>query len=259
MAYLNQIAELQIKDLIIKYPDLHLEFSFEEKDDNSPQKLQINIFNLSDETANAIDEGQGIRFNIGYGSNLGLIFQGFVNDVRLVKRGAEKITQISAVSSIDSGKGINVNYSRNVMIRYVIKDICKRLGYKIKNLEVFRNLKFDTGYSEDNINLNSIKRLVEKSESWMSIQGEDIYIYDPRTIRKTNVYFLNFRSGLLKNPNKVTEKDKRYNYIIESLPINTVKKGSIIQVESETFNGLVQVIEIKIQNWRAVYKVGEVK
>ena len=259
MALLKQVAELQIKDKIISYPDLNLEFTYSEKDDNSPSELNLIIYNLSDTTINDLDTGNGVVFKIGYDYNLGVIFEGYVSQLDSIKNGVNKLLKIKAVSSIELYSEIDVSYISGVDSKFVLFDMCDKLGYTLKSLELFKNLKFETGYSEDNIDLNSIKKIVQKCESWMAIQGKNIYIYDPRTIRTANVYQLNFTSGLLKNPTKSKEKNKRYSYVVESLPINYIRKAGIIQIESDTFNGLAQVIEISISNWKAIYKVGEIK
>ena len=109
----------------------------------------------------------------------------------------------------------------------------------------------------------------------MIIKSSDLYVYHKDF--KEKIINLSFKTGLLKNPTfsekilqeKEVDKSndngtgnleweaknqrvmatttKEYDFDVECLPIHYLKKGDVLNIDSETFTGLAQIREIDIK------------
>ena len=253
----NQIAKLQINDKIIEYPALYLEFTYK-TDENESAILELNVYNLSDNTINSFKKEDPVIFQIGYDKDIGILTEGFISSIK-TEGGVDKVTKIKVnETDLNFYKKIDKTYTKGTKASYIIQDICSNVGLYIKKIELLEDFSFENGYSQKGIALNLINNIVEKTGSKITIKGNKIYIYNKEE-KGIEVIKLNYKSGLLKEPQKVEEEDKEYNYIVNSLPFYKLKIGDFIYVDSNKFKGTVKILKIEISGWEAKYYVGEVQ
>ena len=55
------------------------------------------------------------------------------------------------------------------------------------------------------------------------------------------------------------DADKKYDYSVEALPLYYLKKGDIFNLKADDVKGNTRIKSFEINDWVAVYYVGEVK
>ena len=55
------------------------------------------------------------------------------------------------------------------------------------------------------------------------------------------------------------DADKKYDYSVEALPLYYLKKGDIFNLKANDVKGNTRIKSFEINDWVAVYYVGEVK
>lgn len=243
---------------------------------------RIFIYNLSQE----IQVGSEIKINFGYAEDVGEY--GIYEVVKKNKyREDGNIIQelLCSERSKSTSKIVSISIDGNVRISDAIKAVCKSAGITIVTLDLLEDKAYTNGYTCYEKAVNELRELVEDSKSKMILKSNNLYIYHKDF--KEKIINLSFRSGLLKNPTyseKVEKEDcidkaqdnesnenwesqniestaknnKTYDYDVVCFPIHYIKKGDVLNVESETFNGLAQVREITIslkEKWEMKLKV----
>ena len=259
MAKLSREYRLQISNLIIDNK-LHIVWDYEVKLDDSPATCNLSVYNLSDDTISRINSNQGVVFQIGYNENIGVMIEGYVKSSITTFSGPDKITKLKiGGADLTLNNNLSVSYSKGVNAEYALRDIANKLNLSIKILNLVNNFTFNSGYSSDAKGILQLKQIVEKTGSILKIENNFIYIYPEDETIPGVAFNLNYETGLLREPLKNTDNDKKYDYELKALPNFAIKKGSKLQIRSNVFNGLVSVKEIKISNWESTYKVGEIK
>ena len=148
-------------------------------------------------------------------------------------------------------------------------------GITIISLELANDKVYTNGYTCYNKAFDELRELIEDAESKMIIKSSDLYVYHKDF--KEKIINLSFKTGLLKNPTfsekilqeKEVDKSndngtgnleweaknqrvmatttKEYDFDVECLPIHYLKKGDVLNIDSETFTGLAQIREIDIK------------
>lgn len=261
-----------------------LKFNIEIKS-GSDKKIglaRIFIFNLSQE----IKVGSEIKINFGYAEDVGEY--GIYEVVKKNKyREDGNIVQelLCSERSKSTSKIVSISIDGNVRISDAIKAVCKYAGITIVSLELLQDKVYTNGYTCYEKAVNELRELVEDSGSKMILKSNNLYVYHKDF--KEKIINLSFRSGLLKNPTfsekikkeididkeqdnnsneqweasnreQTAKNNKEYDYDVICFPIHYIKKGDVLNIESETYNGFAQVREIEISlkdSWEMKLKV----
>ncbi len=251
-----------------------LKFQVEIKSGND-KKIGVGRFyihNLSQD----IPVGSEIKLNFGYSDDVGEYGIYEVVKTNKTREGGDIIKELLCSERTKaSSKIISLSIDGNVRISEALRKVCQSAGINIINMELLNDKVYTNGYTCYNKAFQEIKELVEDAESRMILKANDLYIYHKEFQEK--IINLSFRSGLIENPTfseKIVNESevdisndnkegnlewrtrepqltatstKEYDYDIKCFPIHYIKKGDIINVESDTFSGLVQVREIEIE------------
>lgn len=251
-----------------------LKFQVEIKSGND-KKIGVGRFyihNLSQD----IPVGSEIKLNFGYSDDVGEYGIYEVVKTNKTREGGDIIKELLCSERTKaSSKIISLSIDGNVRISEALRKVCQSAGINIINMELLNDKVYTNGYTCYNKAFQEIKELVEDAESKMILKANDLYIYHKEFQEK--IINLSFRSGLIENPTfsekLVNESEvdisndnkegnlewkarepqltatstKEYDYDIKCFPIHYIKKGDTINVESDTFSGLVQVREIEIK------------
>ena len=63
----------------------------------------------------------------------------------------------------------------------------------------------------------------------------------PKSVPKEGNKILNYTSGLLKEPKKCVDADKKYDYSVEALPLYYLKKGDIFNLKANDVKGNMRI------------------
>lgn len=254
----NQKAILQIGDLVINYPNFDITWNYKTEADNTPAVLEVTVYNLSDTSINGLKINQGCIFQFGYEDDIGILCSGYLKGIETTK-GVDKETKLTILeASLTYNLEVNTTYQRLTNASYVIKDIAEKANLFVKKLDLVSDFRFETGYSAKGKALDIIKKLVDKAKSKITIKDNFIYIYNEKSSKEGNIV-IDYTSGLIKEPKKNQDVDKKFDYVVECLPLYHLKKGDIFSLQANFVKGNMRIKAFEISDWVAVYEVGEVK
>ena len=254
----NQSATLQIEGLTIVYPNFSMNWNYKTEADNTPAVLEVTVFNLSDTSINGLKINQKCIFQFGYDDDIGVLCSGYLKGIETTK-GVDKETKLTILeASLSYSKDINVSYERLTKASYIIEDIAKKSELFVKKLDLVSDFRFETGYSAKGKSLDIIKKIVDKTNSKLTIKDNFIYIYNENTAKEGNI-IIDYTSGLIKEPKKNQDITMKFDYVVECLPIYQLKKGDIFSLQANGVKGNMRIKSFEINDWVAVYEVGEVK
>lgn len=264
--------EVSVGGQTYTYPELEINFDIPKTTSDKVDVAEVNIYNLSDTSINTIMNDSKIIVNAGYGDDLGVIFEGYVEQILPDWQGLSKKVTILAsdVGSKFRNKTIKKTY-KNSTTKFIITDLAKRLGLKIGQIKPVTNDKHDE-YSVDNNIYDEIVSLASKSNSKIYTRDNTLYVLPFDSANDEGV-ILNYETGLIgspvreekeetikvpaKNQPKPKKKSKRkpkrkmenktikvVDYVITSLLNHEIKQDTWIKVESKTLNGKHRVLDV---------------
>lgn len=230
------------------------------------------IYNLSQD----IEVGSEISLYFGYDSDVGEYSTYEVVKVNKYREEGNIVRELlCSERSKNTSKIISLSLDGNVRISEAIKQVAQAAGITIISLELANDKVYTNGYTCYNKAFDELRELIEDAESKMIIKSSDLYVYHKDF--KEKIINLSFKTGLLKNPTfsekilqeKEVDKSndngtgnleweaknqrvmatttKEYDFDVECLPIHYLKKGDVLNIDSETFTGLAQIREIDIK------------
>ena len=254
----NQSAKLLVEGLEFEYPNFHMDFNYSVEADNTPGVLEINIYNMSDTNINALKIDQKASFQFGYDDDIGELCSGIVKSIE-TEKGIDKKTKLTILeANISYNKDVNITYERLSTASYIINDIAQKNSLYVKKLDLLNDFRYETGFTAKGKVLDIIKKIVSKAGSLITIKNNFVYIYNDKTAKVGNI-IISYDSGLIKEPKKNVDKDRKFDYAVESLPIHYLKKGDIFQLVGNSVKGNVRIKNFEISDWKATYYVGGVK
>lgn len=273
MRLFNRGCEVRISDYLFTTENtqeekgLTIEWEYNIKNYDEPAELKVRIYNVPEDVVIGLKQIDPVVFMFGYGGELQTFFSGFLDTFEIERQGVDRIFKATCIEQ-DSliFKKHSISYSAGTTSKYVIEDLAKRAGLIIKQLDLNVDLVYSTGYCVYGNPINEIRDIVKDSDSKLKIEGKEIYVYTEE-INNNEAVLLDYESGLLEEPQNTikslvkTLKDKEkgkstlYTHKVISLAIPLIKKNSIILVQSDDYDIAGQVIEIKINNYIAEYKI----
>lgn len=234
---------------------LHIEFSAQKADTESPNTGKITIWNLNDKHLAALSEKDCVvSLRAGYNSHLSLIFAGIVSYASTVKEGADRKTEIEVVDSLVELRDtyISVSYGGTVNWKTIFDDIAAQMGVAI-------SYAHDASFTDVNALtfVGQAKNLLSKGCSccglaW-SLQNGILQVKHPRGVMSKEVYLLSAQTGMIGIPSRVVVSEDKETGVttlgwdVEYLLNGAIGIGDYVKVESSTVTGYFRVHSIDIQ------------
>lgn len=240
--FYDRKAELIIGNRKWTYPELNMNYKITFDSEPEPNKSQISIYNLSDDSIKSISKGQSIIFNAGYGDDIGTLLAGIIYEVYTIKKGVDNVTFISCIDVQTQylQKRISKTYTESVTAEFILNDIFNIVGIKLNKLELKNNVIYKNGFvAADTLN-NIAKRIVKNCGSQLLIQNTSISVIKQESGIVTG-FLLSPSTGLI-NIDKIN-KNNGAQYEIDMILNHAISTKSLLEVQSKTFNGIVMAIE----------------
>lgn len=242
---------------------------------------EIEIYNLKDSTVNIIRDGQKVILNAGYQKDVGAILIGTARRPTTDWNGVNRITNINVIDGNDiwMEKPINKTYKENITGKQILADLISMSGLKTGAFELPLNMVYSSGKTiKDNIG-KAIVEIAQDCNAKIHVnrgkifirakaKGDNIaFILDkehgligsPTPIEKKEEYNklskvekktkTDYGQKGVKDTKKVTTTNYEYDNVgqvrrgwkVKSLLHHKITTDSIIQIKSNTANGLFRV------------------
>lgn len=288
LKFISPETDLEDKDYI---NGLNIDWNYKD-DDDKPATFEITIKGLSQTTASKIKLKDNVVLSAGFDSDIGEIAEGFIidkvynkNELKIICSELDiKFNDIVSVSYepgtlasqiiTDLARKINffvkqldlevdVIYENGESItghglkeiQEIVKDCESKINIKNNLLYIYSDvsikgnkyvLDFNSGLLEQP-KLN--EELREKIEIKPTKKEKETKETTKKSTKKTTK-----KSKEAKEEKKDTEEKNKFDYEVVGLLIHYLKKGDIIQIESDTYNGDLKIIAIDINDFKMTLK-----
>lgn len=187
---------------------LHIKFSFEKADVESPNTGKVTIWNLSKEHLAELEKQDCmVIVRAGYGNNITQAFAGTVTYASTTKEGADRMTEIELAANMVELRdtSLSVSYAEGTRTDVIYQEIADQMGLPISFSPnaMEQPTLLSGGFSFAGTTKNLLNRLTRMDGINWTIQDGVIQIFKDDEPISLNCYELNSGSGLIGVPKRV--------------------------------------------------------
>jgi hypothetical protein len=227
--------------------ELDIEFTVPFDNEEEPDIAGVTIYNLSENSINAIKKDQNVIINAGYKGDVGTIFKG------TLQKAATSWSDVDKVSEFTIGDGamqwltkdVSEAYGEDITAMAILEDLTGKFGLELGRLELVNNIAYPKGRVIDAMLKDAIKQIVRETGSQFRISGGKIFIMPHGEGIKTG-FLLNKDTGLIGSPEvfeREEDGDTIKGYKVTMLLNHRITINSILQIKSKTANGVFRVLK----------------
>lgn len=229
---------------------LHVCFSIEKSNAESPNDAKVQVWNLSDSNLKILDTKDCIvELKAGYGDNLALILVGNITSVITTMENADRMTEMTVVDGRAELRDATISVSLNGKVS--AKDVYKRIANAMGMSIVFaKDLSFNTmpnGFSYVGKAKNALQKIAKLCGHNWTIQNQVLQITWPGRAVSTRGYLLSSDTGLIGTPKRVTigsGDETQTGWEAEYFLNGAIGVNDVVQLQSSTANGYYLVHKI---------------
>lgn len=234
---------------------LHVSFSIEKSNTETPNNGKVQIWNLSPSSLNVLDGKDCIlELKAGYGNNRSIIVVGNVVSAITTLDTADRMTEIEVVDGKVELSDTFITMSKNGIVntKSLYQEIADTMGISVIYADYLQFPDFPNGFSFIGSAKNALHKITTACGHNFTIQNGVLQITLPGKQIQSNVYVLSADSGLIGIPKKISldakdenDKDKKQTgYEIEYLLNGAIGINDIIRIESKALTGEFLVIKV---------------
>ena len=219
-----------------KYPDFTIYFRVNFDDDEDANDARIEVYNLSQSSANAIKKSDYLILNAGYDGDIGTIFTGEVDNVDIDRQQADKIATIEATDR-ELWKEVKVSetWKEGTKASAIINDILGKTGFDIGDLDLPEDKEYKRGKTIDTTAYKAMKELARDCKAKFHYNKGQAFLRDKEEGDDKGV-MVDKKHGLVDVPERINdEEDEGWN--VTMLLNHNVTTDVKIKVKSKTANG----------------------
>lgn len=221
-----------------------IQFTSPFSDDSTPSVIEVDMFNLSDNSVNFIRVGAHVVLEAGYGSDLGVVSEGDISYV--YPRTSESDGDIKSSFAFlegqdyENAKDIELSLGPGISASDAISRIAEKAGIPISEKVLKNNKVYKDGYSADGNPIDSLSELAEDSGSTLYYKRGRIVINDIKN-SSSNALVYDADHGLIGYPQPLdwSPDDKTRGYSVEVLLNHRINVGQAIKLNSKYGGGAV--------------------
>lgn len=240
-------AVIKSGSVTLNSDELDFEFTVPFDDDVEANEIEITVYNLSDNTVNNLKRTADITIEAGYKGDTGVIFKGFIDNVKTGYEDVDKVTTITCYNCAGTETVENITYSENTKASTILRDLIEKLGMPIAVFKVRRDWTYTDSVTVDGCIREEIKKYAEVCG--ISVYANNGSIYARYIKDGDNINFtVNEDTGLIGSPEHYTEEINAEDYVdvidgykVEMLLQHRITTGAIINLKSREANGTFRV------------------
>jgi len=227
---------------------LHVFFSAEKSNSESPNSAKIQIWNLSDKNIRILEtKGCVSELRAGYDDNIATVIVGNVASVTTSIDNADRMTEITVVDGLEELKDTNISVSVNgkVNSKEIYSRIAKAMGIPIVFAKELVFKSFPNGYQYVGKAKNALQKVSRFCGFKWTIHNKIIQVTLPGRAVSTKGFVMSSETGLINAPKRIAI-DKKSGYEINYLLNCAIGVNDIVEVKSKTVNGYFLVHKVSI-------------
>lgn len=241
-------AKIVCGDVTIKSSELDIEFTVRFDDDMEANDAEIKVYNLTQNTINQFRNRKKITIEAGYKGDTGVIFVGYVTNVKTIRDGADKVTTIKCIDDIKTHTISEITFAAGTKASYILKNLLNRTGTPIEKFKMRYDHTYEKEVKVDGDLMDNIKKYSQVCGVSTFVKNGRIY---SRYIKEgDNISFtLSEDTGLIGSPEEFEEEqtvkeDKDITikgFECDCLLQHRMSAGVIVNLKSIDANGTYRV------------------
>ncbi len=240
-------ATIKTGNITLNSDELDFEFTVPFDDDLEANQIEITVYNLSDNTINNLKRSANITIEAGYKDDTGIIFKGFIDNVKTGYDDVDKVTTITCWDCAGTETVTNITYSSNTKASKILKDLLTKLKIPIAVFNVRRDWTYTDSVTVDGCLREEIKKYAEVCG--VSVYANKGNIYARYIKDGDNINFtVNEDTGLIGSPEHYTDEINAEDYVdeIDGYKVNMllqhrITTAAIVNLSSRGINGSFRV------------------
>lgn len=233
---------------------LHISFSVEKCDVESPNTAKIQVWNLSNENLKILDqEDCVVELKAGYNRNDALILAGNVTSVTTTPENADRMTEIAVMDGRVELRDTAVVLSLNgpVNCRDLYEQVAGMMGLPIVFAQDLTFATFPNGFAYVGKAKGILQKIAEYCGHRWTIQNQIIQVTWPGRAINSLGFLLNYDTGLVSIPKRITigsgsQKKAQTGWEVEYLLNGAIGVNDVVQLQSSTANGYYRVYKVTL-------------
>lgn len=234
---------------------LHVSFSIEKCDVESPNTAKVQVWNLSNNNLKILDgKDCVVELSAGYSNNNALVLVGNVTSVVTTRDNADRMTEIEVMDGRVELRETVVTISLNgsVNCKDVYNMIASKMGLSIVFAGDLSFKQMPNGFSYTGKAKNALQKLAKYCGHSWTIQNQVIQITWPGRAVNTRGYLLSSDTGLISIPKRITisassdSDESQTGWEVEYFLNGAIGVNDIVQLKSSTANGYFRVYKVTI-------------
>ena len=231
---------------------LHICFSVEKSNAESPNDAKVQIWNLSPQNLNILEEKDCvIELKAGYGNSTALILVGTVSSAITTRENADRMTELQVVDGLVELRDSVITLSINgkVNCKDVYQQIADAMGMSIVYANDLTYVTLPNGFSFVGKAKNALQKMAICCGHKWTIQNQIIQITWPGRAVATMGYLLSSDTGLINIPKKITigsGEEEKTGWEVEYLLNGAIGVNDIVELRSQEASGYFLVHKVTI-------------
>ena len=229
---------------------LHVSFSVEKSNAESPNDAKVQIWNLSPKNLSILESKDCIvELKAGYGNNRSLILVGNVSSAITTLDGADRLTELEVVDGLVELRDTNISVSLNgkVNCKTVYNKIAAAMGISVRFASDLSFKTLPNGFSYVGKAKGALQKMAKCCGHKWSIQNQVLQITRPGRPITTKGYLLSPDTGLVNIPKRITigsGDEAKTGWEVEYLLNGAIGVNDIVQLKSKSVKGYFLVYKV---------------
>ena len=235
---------------------LTIKFSVPFGDNEKVDTIDIQVYNLKDETINSISTNQAAILSAGYIDDNGVIFSGSLKKKETKWEGIDKITTFKCIDcSLDYTNGVvKRTYGRNTHASLILRELARDAGLAIGDIDLPFDFIYRSGKTLNGKIKFQIAEIAKDCKAKQYVNKNRLFVRDRAKGDKIGLD-ISKETGLIDEPEEVEEevkdekkskskspkKKKLKGYKIKMLLNHKITTDVIIKLTSRKVSGVFRV------------------
>ena len=229
---------------------LHISFSVEKSNAESPNDAKIQIWNLSDQNLRILETKDCVaELRAGYEDSMALLIVGTITSVITTMENADRMTELTVVDGRVALRDTTISISLNGKVN--TKEIYQRIAQAMGVSIVFaKDVSFGTipnGFTYVGKAKNALQKIAKRCGHSWTIQNQVLQVTLPSRPMSTRGYYLSSDTGLLGIPKRVTigsGKEAKSGWEVDYLLNGAIGINDVVCLNSRITDGYFLVQQV---------------
>lgn len=240
---------------------LHISFSLEKAEVQSPNTAKISLWNLSPAHLAALNQKDCIvTLKAGYGASMPLVFVGTVTNVETQADGADTRTDVEALDGRKELRDtyVTLSYLSSISSKDIIQTVAGQMGLAVVFSEQasFADIP---DYSFVGPGKEALDRICGTNKLVWSIQNGILQVRGPNEPINTRAFLLSPKTGLVDIPKKLAKGEQNSGNAVANSGQNKAQIGWEVVYLMNAAIGVNDYVKLESKKVSGVFRVSKVK